>query len=141
MSDTIKKPLFNADNAEAYFTLLCTYYRDEKNRIFKRDNEGRHASEAVYSAESQKLLGMELAMREVLDYFSDYDFPAGWISVKDRLPEEHKDAHDELINYLCYMPGYGIDIANYVKPAGVWVCMGIPTKVTHWMPLPDPPED
>lgn len=63
-----------------------------------------------------------------------------WISVKDRLPEEYKGADDELINYLCYMLEYGVDIANYQKPAGVWVCMGIQTKVTHWMPLPEKPK-
>ena len=69
-----KRPKFDPDAAEEYFTALCTYYRDEKNRLFKQDNEGRHPSEYIYSAEGQKLLGMELAMREVLDYFSKYDF-------------------------------------------------------------------
>lgn len=68
------KPLFNADAAEEYFTSLCTYYRDTRNDILKRDNEGRHASEQIYSAEYQKFLGMELAMREVLEYFSKFDF-------------------------------------------------------------------
>lgn len=64
-----------------------------------------------------------------------------WISVKDRLPEEYKGEDNELINYLCYMPEYGIDIANFMKPAGIWVCMGLPVKVTHWMPLPEAPKE
>lgn len=64
-----------------------------------------------------------------------------WISVKDKMPEEYKGADDTLINYLCYMPEYGVDIANYMKPAGVWVCMGIPVKITHWMPMPPPPKE
>ena len=53
MSNT-KKPAFNADAAEEYF-------------------EGRHASNYIYSAEYQKYLGMQIAMIEVLDYFSKYD--------------------------------------------------------------------
>ena len=80
------KPLFNADAAEEYFTCLCTYYRDTRNDILKRDNEGRHASEQVYSAEYQKFLGMELAMREVLEYFSKFDLgPTGEGFRRDRI--------------------------------------------------------
>ena len=74
LEEAQQKPMFNADAAEEYFSSLCAYYRDEKNRIFKRDNEGRHPSELIYSAESQKLPGKELAMREVLEYFSKFDF-------------------------------------------------------------------
>lgn len=84
MSETLKKPLFNADEAEEYFTNLCIHYREEKNRVFARDNEGRHPSEMIYSAESQKLLGMELAMREVLDYFSKFDLSPSGADVIDR---------------------------------------------------------
>lgn len=72
MSDT-KKPAFNADAAEEYFSLLLGYYRNTGNDIFSRDNEGRHASNYIYSAEYQKYLGMQIAIREVLDYFSKYD--------------------------------------------------------------------
>lgn len=68
-----EKPMFNADEAEEYFTMLCTSYRDTANDIFKRDNEGRHASEHIWSAEYQKYLGMQIAMREVLEYFSKFE--------------------------------------------------------------------
>lgn len=72
-----------------------------------------------------------------------------WVSVKDKLPEEYKDEDDKFINYLCYIPKYGFDIANYMphrhlygKPSGVWMTtMGIPIKVTHWMPLPPLPKE
>lgn len=70
-----KKPPFSASRAEEYFFMLRDYFRDEKERIFKRDNEGRHPFDQLYSAEYQKALGKELALREVLDYFSKYDFP------------------------------------------------------------------
>ena len=68
-----KKPLFSADAAEEYFSTLLTYYRNTGNDIFKRDNEGRHASNQIYSAEYQKYLGMQIAMREVLEYFAKFE--------------------------------------------------------------------
>lgn len=70
-----KKPPFSASRAEEYFFMLRDSFHDEKERIFKRDNEGRHPFDQLYSAEYQKALGKELALREVLDYFSKYDFP------------------------------------------------------------------
>ena len=70
-----KKPPFSASRAEEYFFMLRDSFRDEKERIFKRDNEGRHPFDQLYSAEYQKALGKELALREVLDYFSKYGFP------------------------------------------------------------------
>ena len=68
-----KRPMFDPDAAEEYFANLCVYYREEKERIFKADNEGRHPSNPIWSAECQKLLVMELAIREVLEYFSKFD--------------------------------------------------------------------
>ena len=53
--------------------MLLTYYRNTGNDIFKRDNEGRHASDQIYSAEYQKYLGMQIAMREVLEYFAKFE--------------------------------------------------------------------
>ena len=68
-----KKPLFSADAAEEYFSTLLTYYRNTANDIFKRDNEGRHVSDQIYSAEYQKYLGMQIAMHEVLEYFAKFE--------------------------------------------------------------------
>lgn len=68
-----KKPLFSADAAEEYFSTLLTYYRNTGNDIFKRDNEGRHVSDQIYSAEYQKYLGMQIAIREVLEYFAKFE--------------------------------------------------------------------
>lgn len=67
---------FNANNAEEYFSNLAVYYRNMANDIFKRDNEGRHPSEQIYSAEYQKFMGMYLAMKEVLEYFSKFELEA-----------------------------------------------------------------
>ena len=83
-----KKPVFNADAAEEYFSDLLVYYRNTANDIFRRDNDGRHASEHIYSAEYQKYVGMQIAMREVLEYFSKYEL-CEWITEipTDRLRE------------------------------------------------------
>lgn len=64
-----------------------------------------------------------------------------WISVEDRLPEAWKNEEDNtLINYMIYSPYFGVDIGNYHKEAGTWLCMALPCTVTHWMPLPGAPE-
>lgn len=64
-----------------------------------------------------------------------------WISA-DKPPEDWRMDDEEMtiINYLVVVPGYGVDIGNYFKPANKWFVMGLPANVTHWMPLPEPPE-
>ena len=62
-----------------------------------------------------------------------------WISA-DEPPEDWKGEDGYLTNYYVYIPEYGVDIGNYMKPANRWLCMGIPCPVTHWMPLPLPPK-
>ena len=64
-----------------------------------------------------------------------------WISVEDRLPEAWKDEDGVLVNYMIYTPEFGADIGNYHAMAKRWLCMAIPCTVTHWMPLPDAPEE
>lgn len=56
-------------------------------------------------------------------------------------PKEWRDENGELINYLIYMPLFGVDIGNYVEPMNGWLCLGLPCNVTHWMPLPVPPKE
>lgn len=64
-----------------------------------------------------------------------------WISVEVELPKKWKDADGTLINYLVFMPEYGVDVGNYLQPAKLWACLGLPVKVTHWMPMPEPPKE
>ena len=65
-----------------------------------------------------------------------------WISVEDGPPEAWKNEEDNtLINYMIYSPYFGVDIGNYHKEAGTWLCMALPCTVTHWMPLPGAPEE
>lgn len=64
-----------------------------------------------------------------------------WISVTERLPEVWRnDETAELVNYIIYSPYFGVDIGSYHAEAKTWLCMALPCTVTHWMPLPEPPE-
>ena len=61
-----------------------------------------------------------------------------WISVKDNLPNNEGD-------YLCYVKGHGIRIRRFSEwitgsRKRWWVNASETTKVTHWMPLPEPPK-
>ena len=56
-----------------------------------------------------------------------------WIPVNERMPEKEDE-----INYLVTIRGYGVDIANYIKSAKIWVYLGVPCEVIAWMPLPEP---
>lgn len=51
------------------------------------------------------------------------------------------DKDKTLINYLVYSPNYGVDIGNWIETAKMWVIMGLHARVTHWMPLPQPPKE
>ncbi len=63
-----------------------------------------------------------------------------WISVDERLPEIWKNEDGVFVNYMIYSPYFGVDIGNYHKEAGTWLCMALPCTVTHWMPLPEAPK-
>ena len=56
-------------------------------------------------------------------------------------PKEWKDDNGDAINYLIYSPGIGVDIGNWIESAKAWFCLVVPFKVTHWMPLPEPPKE
>lgn len=65
-----------------------------------------------------------------------------WIPVTERLPEVWRnDETAELVNYMIYSPYFGVDIGSYHAEAKTWLCMALPCTVTHWMPLPEPPEE
>lgn len=64
----------------------------------------------------------------------------GWISVKERMPEKRG-------RYLCWFGKntlcVGADIATYLPEwhgFGILETDTVLQNVTHWMPLPEPPE-
>lgn len=59
---------------------------------------------------------------------------AQWIPVTERLPEEHQPV-------LFCRKGGNVD-AGFRIESGWWKSYGIKVKsVTHWMPLPKPPQE
>lgn len=61
-----------------------------------------------------------------------------WISVKDRLPKKYVDVltySKEFGVRLNYIDGKGFMYEDERKPYCIF------GKVTHWMPLPEPPEE
>lgn len=93
-------------------------------------NGGSTAADYAYTAS---------AMREAVELMKA---TPEWISVKDRLPERRKGKHNDIAPCLCYRPICGtVDIAYYSDTLDKWFCRGLEAKVTHWMPLPDPPKD
>lgn len=58
----------------------------------------------------------------------------GWISVKDRLPNDNQ-------RVIVYRPDMSeIDVGDISIQWG-WNCKRKKTDITHWMPLPEPPKD
>lgn len=67
-----------------------------------------------------------------------------WISVKDRLPERHKTVLMYLQSDTNYISAY-YEIGFYQPQKAKWYCEDLNYiedcyTVTHWMPLPEPPE-
>lgn len=74
------------------------------------------------------------------------DFVSGWISVKDRLPDDSDKivlviangkfgniTLDEAFELACYYKDYGWVLESYPDMENV--------RVTHWMPMPEPPKE
>lgn len=71
----------------------------------------------------------------------DYEPRQKWTCAKDETPKKWKETDGTLVNYLVFMPEYGVDVGNYLETAKTWVCMGLPVNVTHWMLMPEPPQE
>ena len=80
-------------------------------------------------------------IREVMKNIDKAPTVNGWISVKDRLPDKNGQ-------YLCWfgknIVAKGMAIVTYLE---MWQAFGSLESlenypnVTHWMPLPEPPEE
>ena len=125
-----KKPLFSADAAEEYFSTLLTYYRNTGNDIFKRDNEGRHASDQIYSAEYQKYLGMQIAMREVLEYFAKFELEDTALRQQETVTNRNGLNEPLTLDELRKMDGEPVWVEFQDGSGGCWGLVHI-TVFTH----------
>ena len=71
--------------------------------------------------------------REFVSMINDAPTVCEWINVKDRLPEIGKLA-------LVYGSCGAMTVARHVT-GNEWGVSGIFSRVTHWMPLPEPPKE
>ena len=111
-------------------------------------------SEEVKAERNAMSRGMDLAFNIVRD------FPDGWISVEDKLPEQHESifarwygtekwskamwlmASDLVIVAIRFKDGTGTVRTGDLRD-GVWytsVARSLEPVVTHWMPFPEPPK-
>lgn len=61
-----------------------------------------------------------------------------WISVKDRMPDVGEWVLTFSEKALVDIEDFPFDI-GYLRPDGEWRHIGWEYEVTHWMPLPEPP--
>lgn len=105
-------------------------------------NQNTHI--AALQQEIEKLRGQNEQLREAAALVTKESaelLERRWIPVEERLPEVWRnDETAELVNYMIYSPDFGVDIGNYHAKAKKWLCMALPCTVTHWAPLPEPPE-
>jgi len=105
--------------------------------------------------DNSRLIRVALKDVELMDEVQDN---AGWISVKDGTPDEHdsifaKHPHmskymwakesDDVIVYVRFPDGSGRSTEGRLRD-GKWytkISPSLEPVVTHWMPLPEPPEE
>lgn len=71
--DKKELPPFNADAAEEFITQLCIDAKNQRNEVYRKDNERRDGANPWYSDLYYRLLGQEMAYRRVLEYFAQFD--------------------------------------------------------------------
>jgi hypothetical protein len=82
-------------------------------------------------------------------FLAGYQAAQQWISVKERLPE---NSVGWTTVYGCILSRWAVQPGFYTKYSGVWVSRFVDQhedchnylpfeSVTHWMPLPKPPEE
>ena len=67
---------------------------------------------------------------------------ASWIPASEP-PKEWKvvDEFEYMIDYFAWSPDEGYMFANWFEPAKIWLVDGERARITHWMPLPEPPKE
>lgn len=64
-----------------------------------------------------------------------------WISAKERMPEEHGIYLAHIVHRYCKIDSYSRVAVEYFSRDGEWDSLPDLYEVTHWMPLPEPPEE
>ena len=89
--------------------------------------ENNYANPMKYS---NPLKCMEALMRDALELLKEQQ--PQWISVDDRLPDKQPDE---------YLVVNAHNVETAICLDNRWITPRRVTKITHWMPLPEPPEE
>ena len=115
--------------------------KEISRKLTEDDLEEIRKFEAALDEKQKRIENMEKIIEDQQERI-DIMPEGGWISVKDRLPEQR-------IGVLVYCPEYNNvfagELNDYLKK-GQWYFFDdeikhpIKEEVTHWMPMPKPPE-
>lgn len=110
----------------------------EDIKLAKRELKAHSQIDSVFGEMCGEILEYIATLEERIAIMSE----GGWISVKDKLP-------DQRIGVLVYCPEYNNvfagELDDYLKK-GQWYFFDdeihhpIKEEVTHWMPMPKPPK-
>ena len=104
----------------------------------------------LYDEEHEETNRVEMTIADFLDSHTEEGCPqnGGWISVKDRMPDEkHSEITHDFEYCLCATTFGDVRPYKFGTPIGwnephFWHGSGLMGKyVTHWMLLPEPPKE
>ena len=102
-----------------------------------------HAADAI--EELQKAVLRREEESGILDELPMYQQPVGWIPVTEKLPKEEKEIYWCYTNMgiMCECRWTNNRFGFGESDKWGWNIMDVPQyqKVTHWMPLPQPPKE
>lgn len=119
--------------------LLCSARKDFLAGYQAARDQFGDTSKVMNSPEDPDSCEHILDMEKMVDVNSSNN-SNGWISVKDRLPEENQTV-------LIYTDKHETYMARIYDNNEAWPisnscgCCGSEEKFTHWMPLPQPPKE
>lgn len=111
------------------------------NASFEMQYSKRGLITAQHTADDLMSYGVTFAkdtnvLTNGVTFETDRNVGSKWIPVTERLPDDDIPS----ARYLCYAKGY-VRILKYWRMYKSFEYGGKPVKVTHWMPLPEPPKE
>ena len=94
-----------------------------------------HLDKRIYEEIPLKEFGTIKRMARMREIIEEEPTVGGWISVKERMPEPPA----QCLVYSDKRRPRGMETATYTEFG--WMTAAYFPEITHWMPLPEPPEE